>query len=62
MNIRNLREARGLTADQLSRLVGVDRVTIWNWEHGKTEPKFSQCVKLAEVFGVKLNDLCKEEN
>lgn len=49
-NIKHLRELRGMTQDQLSRIVGVDRVTIANWEGGKTEPKLSQAVKLAEAL------------
>lgn len=49
-NIKKCRELRGMTQDELSRRVGVDRVTIANWESGKTEPKLSQALKLAEVL------------
>lgn len=50
-NIKKYRELRGMTQDELSRRVGVDRVTIANWESGKTEPKLSHALKLAEVLG-----------
>ena len=50
-NIKKYRELRGMTQDELSRLVGVDRVTIANWEAGRTEPKMSQVLRLAEALG-----------
>ena len=50
-NIKKYREMRGMTQDELSRLVGVDRVTIANWEAGRTEPKMSQVLRLAEALG-----------
>lgn len=49
-NIKHLRDMRGMTQDELSRLVGVDRVTIANWEAGKTEPKLSHVLRLAEAL------------
>ena len=49
-NIKKFRELRGMTQDELSRRVGVDRVTIANWEAGKTEPKLSHALKLAEAL------------
>lgn len=50
-NIKKYREMCGMTQDELSQLVCVDRVTIANWEGGKTEPRLSQALKLAEVLG-----------
>lgn len=60
-NIKHLRENSEMTQDELSRLVGVDRVTIANWESGKTEPKLSQAIKIANAFGVNLDALWVEK-
>ena len=34
MNLKEWREARGLTQAQLARLLGVDNITISRWERG----------------------------
>lgn len=56
-SIKIIREAAGLTQEELARAVGVDRVTVANWESGKTEPKLSQARKIAEIGRVKLEEV-----
>jgi transcriptional regulator with XRE-family HTH domain len=38
--ISELRTKHGLTQEQFAELVGVDRVTVANWERGAREPDF----------------------
>lgn len=36
--IKEARQKLGLTQPQLGAALGVDKMTIWRWEHGKVEP------------------------
>lgn len=55
--IRELRDERSWTQLQLAYKVGVTPTTVYNWERGKFEPKVSQFRKLAQVFGVSMDDI-----
>ena len=56
-SIKTVRESAGLTQEELARAVGVDRVTVANWESGKTEPKLSQARKIANLCGAKIENM-----
>lgn len=56
-SIKIIRESAGLTQEELAQAVGVDRVTVANWESGKTEPKLSQACKIANLCGVKIENM-----
>ena len=56
-NIRQLREARGLTQEQLSRLSGVPRATWANLESGAANPTLSVLVKVAAALQVSIEEL-----
>jgi len=55
--IRELREAAGLTQLELAVRVGVTPSTVYNWESGRAEPRVSQLRRVAEAFGVKMDDI-----
>ncbi|ACZ39652.1 helix-turn-helix transcriptional regulator [Sphaerobacter thermophilus] len=55
--IKELREARGWTQLELAYRVGVTPATIYNWEAGRNEPKASQLRKLAQIFGVSMDEI-----
>jgi len=51
--IRNLRTARGLSQEELGKMVGVQRAAVQKWESGKTTNLKRETIKkLAEFFGV----------
>jgi transcriptional regulator with XRE-family HTH domain len=50
--IRQLREAAGLTQEQLAAKVGVTDQTISNYETGNSEPPRPKLVRLAEIFQI----------
>jgi len=58
--IRELREARGLTQQQLASELGIAMVTVYSWERGRNEPKASQLRALARFFGVSMDDIAFE--
>jgi len=57
--IRKLRIERGLFQKQLARGIGVDEVTIVNWEKSRTRPGRRHMERLSEYFSQNLNELAK---
>jgi transcriptional regulator with XRE-family HTH domain len=55
--IREFREQHGWTQFELAVKAGVTPSTVSNWERGIFEPKVSQLRKLAELFGVRMDDI-----
>lgn len=49
--LKQLRQKKGLTQQEIADLVHVNRVTYTNWEKGKREPSFENLVKLASILG-----------
>ena len=51
--IRNLRTAKGLSQEELGKMVGVQRAAVQKWESGKTKNLKRETIKmLSEFFGV----------
>ena len=50
--IKTLRENRGLTQSELSRLLGITRSSVNAWEMGISVPSTQYVVELAEIFKV----------
>lgn len=56
-NIKALREARGWSKAELGRRVKRTRATVWDWENGLKNPGTESLIRLAQVFGVTLDQL-----
>lgn len=55
-----MREHRGrlyMSQRLLAEEVGVDKMTIGNYETGKTNPDIVSCLLIARVFGVKVEEV-----
>jgi transcriptional regulator with XRE-family HTH domain len=50
--LRELREQKGLTQDQLATLAGVKRDAVGRWESGRREPAWSNVVALCRALSV----------
>jgi len=50
--LHDLRKDQGISQEKLASLVGVNRVTVLNYENGKREPDYEMLAKLAAIFGV----------
>lgn len=61
--IRETREARGITASEFARLVGVTPTAVWNWEKNSIRPRRPALEQIAKVLGVSISFLLtgKEE-
>lgn len=51
-NLKVLREAHGLTLDQLGKSIGVSRQAIWNIENEKSWITLDKIEKLAKAFNI----------
>lgn len=56
-NIKQLREARNLTQDQLAKLSDIPRPTLANLESGESNPTLSVLVKVAGAFQISVEAL-----
>src|SRR5579862_1106420 len=56
-NVRQLREARGLTQQQLAKLAGVPRATWTNLESGEANPTVAVLHRAASALQVTLEEL-----
>lgn len=55
--LRSLRVGAGLTQQQLAKKLGVTGVTVHRWEAGNVMPKPKYIKKMADLFGVKGQDI-----
>ena len=55
--IKNLREQRGLTQEQLAEHVMVTRQAVSRWENGETQPNTDTLKLLSKEFDVSINTL-----
>ena len=57
-NIRYLRKKKNLSQDYIAEKLGYKSyTTIQKWEMGVSEPSIAKLRKLAELFGVEINDM-----
>lgn len=59
--LRQLRQERGMTQDDLAERLQTTRSTIANWETGRTEPSIEVLQKLTKFFNVSLDYLVSGE-
>lgn len=59
--LRQLRLNHGLTQEQLGKKIGVSKVSISGYENGNRTPDLATLKKIADVFGVSLDELIAEE-
>ena len=55
--IKELREARGWTQQDLGKLIGVTAPAICLWENENCKPNIFSCILLADAFNVSLDEL-----
>ena len=44
-----------MTQDEVAKAMNVSKSTIINWEKGRNSPKYSQMVKLCEIYKMPLD-------
>ena len=57
MNLKNLREIKGISQRELGRQLNIAGTMISRYERGEAEPNISTIIKMAEFFGVSVDTL-----
>lgn len=58
-NLRNARESKGMSQNELATLVGVNQSMIAHIENGLKIPSLGVCLELARVLNTTVDELCK---
>lgn len=59
--LKNARNEKGITQEQVAELLGVSRQTISNWENNKSYPDIISVIKMSDIYFISLDHLLKEE-
>lgn len=59
--VKALRASRNWSRAELGEKLGVTHTAIYKWETGQSQPDISMLRRLADIFGVSLDDLCDHE-
>ena len=60
-NIQILRKRAKMSQEQLAELTGTSRQTVSKWELGESVPDVLACDRMAEAFGISMEDLLHYE-
>lgn len=56
-NLKYLREQKGMNQNEMADVFGISQSAIGNWEQNHRKPDIEMIIRLAEYFGVSLDDL-----
>ena len=56
-SLKSIREARGMTQQELAERIGVRRETVLHLENNRYNPSLEMALKIARVFDLKIEDL-----
>lgn len=59
--IKQLREAKGISTEQLAEEIGFAKSTVWAYESGKKQVSVSHLTRLADYFDVSVDSLLNRE-
>ena len=59
--LKEQRLLQGLTQVELAKATGIPQSTVSAWELGKNIPNIIDCIKLADFYGISLDDLIGRE-
>jgi transcriptional regulator with XRE-family HTH domain len=60
-NLRYLRKKHGMSQDDIGNLLGVTQKCVSKYEIGKIEPSVEKLMKIADFFGISLDQLVKQD-
>lgn len=61
MNLTFLRNTNKFTQEEVAEKIGVSRQAVAKWEMGETVPDLKNCMALAELYQVTLDDLVRHD-
>ena len=57
--LRQVRQERGLSLNQLGAAASLNKSTLWGMEHGRHDPRLSSLLAVARALGVGVDDLVR---
>lgn len=54
-----LRDAKGCKDSDVSKATGIPQATFSEWKKGKGTPKVNKLIKIADFFGITLDELAR---
>lgn len=57
INLKKIREKYGLSQEDISKEIGVERYQIADWEQGRSKPNYEQLKLLSNFFSKSINYL-----
>lgn len=60
-NLKHIRQEKGLTQEQLGKLMNKDYSTIGKWESGTRSPIMEDVIKLADILQIDIQDLIDKD-
>lgn len=54
-----LRDSKGMTDAEVSRLSGVPKSTFTDWKSGRSNPKIEKLIKITNALGVSIEDFIR---
>ena len=61
LNLKPFRERKGITQAELAQVLGLTRKTVSFYELGQREPTLANLVRMADYFGVSVDELLGRE-
>lgn len=62
MKLKELRERKKITQEELAKLLKIEQNTYSNYEKEKTQPKLETLIKIADFYNVSLDYLLERKN
>lgn len=56
-----LRDAKGCKDSDVAKTTGIPQSTFTEWKKGKATPKVEKLIKLADFFGITLDELVRSK-
>lgn len=60
--LKYYRELHNETQEDIAKICGVSKQTVFNWENGFYEMKLSQAIKIANYYNISLDSLVGRDN
>jgi transcriptional regulator with XRE-family HTH domain len=63
VDIEQLKKARGLRSQRdVAKQLGISRQQLWNYEKGESEPPLKVLVRIADLYGIRVEQLLPQKN
>ena len=57
VSIKRMRTHKGISQEELAKVIGVSQSAVCQWEKGNTKPSRDNMNAIAQFFGCKVDDL-----